>query len=245
MSIAAITTTMLCACASDLAKMATSSTARVDSGVDSLEEFLPLEGAVSAVWKFFGFPARNGKMLEPDKRKRKRVHCKICHRVFSYVRNTTNLWQHLQESHTDEYRCVKSPSTPRESGSAEKAAARQPTIGETLLASKPLPHTSQRWKSVTSSVCYFIAKDMQPFQTVNDSGFRQLLHTLEPRYECPDRKTISTSYMPKLYSKEKERIGQAVSSVSSFAMTTDIWTSRSNQAYTGLTIHYVDHEFKL
>lgn len=200
----AITTMMLHACALHLAKMATRSSACADS----VKEFLPLEGAVSGVWKFFGFPARNGKILEQDKRKRKWVHCKICHCVFSYVHNTTNLWQHLQEAHIDEYHGVKSPSAHRESGSAEKAAARQSTIGETLLASKPLPHTSQQWKSVTSSVCYFITKVMQPFQTVNDPGFRQLLHTLEPRYECPDRKTISTSYMPKLYSKEKERIGQ-------------------------------------
>ena len=63
---------------------------------------------------------------------------------------------------------------------------------------------------------------MQPFQTVNDPGFRQLIKALEPRYECPDRKTISTIYMPRLYAKEKERIGQAVASVDSFAMTTDI-----------------------
>jgi len=84
---------------------------------------------------------------------------------------------------------------------------------------------------VTSLVCYFTAKDMQPFQTVNDPGFHQLLHTLGPRYECPDRKKISTRYMPKLYSKEEEQIGQAVANVSSFAMTTDIWTSWGKQAY--------------
>ena len=76
--------------------------------VDSVKEFLPLEGAVSAVWKFFCFPARNGKILELDKRKRKQVNCKICHRVFSYVHNTTNLWQHLQEAHIDKYRGVNS-----------------------------------------------------------------------------------------------------------------------------------------
>jgi len=37
--------------------------------------------------------------------------------------------------------------------------------------------------------------------------------------------------MPKLYSKEEEQIGQAVANVSSFAMTTDIWTSWGKQAY--------------
>ena len=35
--------------------MATSESARV--------ELLPLEGSVSPVWKYFGFPAENGKFL--------------------------------------------------------------------------------------------------------------------------------------------------------------------------------------
>ena len=52
---------------------------------------------------------------------------------------------------------------------------------------------------------------------------------------------VSTIYMPRLYAGED----QAVASVNRFATTTDIWTSWSNQAYTGLTIHYVDQEFKL
>lgn len=53
--------------------MATSASARVGT----IDELLPLEGDVSTVWKYFGFPARNGKFLEPDKKKRKQVHCKI------------------------------------------------------------------------------------------------------------------------------------------------------------------------
>ena len=213
--------------------MATSESARV--------ELLPLEGSVSPVWKYFGFPAENGKFLESDKKKRERVHCKLCHRVFSYVHNTTNLWQHLQESHRVEYVEAKSGTTHTVSAKAKG----QSTIVDALHACQPLAHTSHRWKSLTESVCYFIAKDMQPFQTVNDAGFRQLLKALEPRYEYPDRKTISTIYMPRLYAREKERIGRAMANVNSFALTTDIWTSRSNQAYTGLTVHYVDQEFNL
>ena len=174
--------------------MATSESARV--------ELLPLEGSVSPVWKYFGFPAENGKFLEPDKKKRKRVHCKLCHRVFSYVHNTTNLRQHLQESHRVEYVEAKSGTTHTVSAKAKG----QSTIVDTLHTCQPLAHTSHRWKSLTESVCYFIAKDMQPFQTVNDAGFRQLLKALEPRYECPDRKTISTIYMPCLYAREKERV---------------------------------------
>ena len=41
-------------------------------------ELLPLEGCSSAIWKYFGFPSRDGKFLEPDKRKRTSVNCKVC-----------------------------------------------------------------------------------------------------------------------------------------------------------------------
>ena len=33
-------------------------------------ELLPLENSTSPVWKFFGFPSRDGKIIESDKKKR-------------------------------------------------------------------------------------------------------------------------------------------------------------------------------
>ena len=81
---------------------------------------------------------------------------------------------------------------------------------------------------------------MQPYQTVNNPGFQHLLHSFDQRYHPPDRKTLSTNYIPRLYDREKGRVSSALASVDSFALTTDIWKSRHNQAYTGLTVHYVD-----
>ncbi len=40
-------------------------------------QFLPLEEASSAVWSHFGFPERNGKILESDRKKRQLVYCKL------------------------------------------------------------------------------------------------------------------------------------------------------------------------
>ena len=67
-------------------------------------ELLRLEGAMSRVWDHFGFPAKNGKFIEPDKKKRKQVNCKLCSQDFLYVGNTTNMWQHLKESHPGQFR---------------------------------------------------------------------------------------------------------------------------------------------
>ena len=51
---------------------------------------LPLEHSTGVVWKFFGFPSRDGKIIETDKKKRRRVYCKLCRRNYSYVGNTSN-----------------------------------------------------------------------------------------------------------------------------------------------------------
>ena len=70
-------------------------------------ELLQLDKATSTVWKYFGFPAKEGKFLEPEKKKRNGVCCKLCTLDFSYVGNTTNMWQHLKETYPCEYSNAK------------------------------------------------------------------------------------------------------------------------------------------
>ena len=179
-------------------------------------ELLPLEEAKSLIWTHFGFKGKDGKIFESDKKKRKRVYCKLCPGDFSYSGNTTNMWNHLEDSHIEQYcHCKersKESSTSTESSST-KRDKQQMTIGESIKASQPLPRSSPWWKALTESVCYFIAKDLQPYDTVNDAGFLQMISTFEPRYKPPDRKSLATNYLPKMYDCEKEKIKQQVSKI--------------------------------
>lgn len=225
-----------------------------DECIESVE-LLPLEHSTSVVWKFFGFPSRDGKIIETDKKKRRQVYCKLCQCDYSYVGNTSNMWQHLEESHVEEFRKAKEEAKESARSSAAESPSNreksdadvsmEPTLPQVLQAKNPYPRTSTWWKMLTDSVCYFIAKDMQPYQSVNDPGFQHLLHTFDQRYHPPDRKTLSTNYIPKLYDREKEHVSNALAHADSFALTTDMWTSRHNQAYTGLTVHYVDDCYRL
>ena len=62
-----------------------------------------------------------------------------------------------------------------------------------------------------------------------------------------DRKTLATNYIPKLYDQEKEQICSELcgTEISSYALTTDIWTSRHNKAYTGVTVHFVNTSYQV
>ena len=63
----------------------------------------------------------------------------------------------------------------------------------------------------------------------------------------PDRKTIATICMPKLYYYCKiksilhklHRVGKA------FLFTTDMWRSRSTHPYVSFTIHFINDEYEL
>ena len=136
---------------------------------------------------------------------------------------------------------------PANSGSSTSAGTSrmQPTLVESFKAQTPLPHTSHRWKGITDSVCYFLAKDMMPYDTVNAACFCHMLHEIEPRYVPPDRKSVATNYMPKLYEREKARVQQQIEGINRFAITTDIWTSRAHHSYIGTTVHYVDAAYNL
>lgn len=68
---------------------------------DAPEELVPKRGAVSAVWKFFGF-----KKSDADQ---KTIYCKVCRAtVFAAGGNTSNLLHHLSRKHVLEHQeCMR------------------------------------------------------------------------------------------------------------------------------------------
>ena len=228
-----------------------------DNAIHGDLELLPLENAKGAIWTFFGFQSKDGAFVEKDKRKRDIVYCKLCFQSIKYCGNTTNLHFHLRNKHPTEYKdSAASKSSSSTSNNKEKAAPddgknasnsgrTQLTIPSAIQTTLPLAKSSPRYKALTNSLCYFLARDMQPYDTVNDTGFRHMLKALEPRYLPPDRKTIATTYMPKMYETEVSRIKASLKNASCFSITTDMWTSRAKHAYTALTIHYLNADFHL
>ena len=56
----------------------------------------------------------------------------------------------------------------------EPESSVHPTLPEMFQAKNPYPRNSTCWKTLTDAVCWFIAKDMHPYQTENDLGFRHM-----------------------------------------------------------------------
>ena len=186
-----------------------------------------------------------GKFVDSDKKKRTSVHCKICPKVLKYAGNTTNLRYHLQLSHRAKFLLLLQQQLADKDKTKQLSTNTQLSVEDSFLHSTPMASSSPRWNQLTQSVCYFIAKDMQPIDTVNDTGFRKMLKKFEPRYIPPDWKTISSKYLPQMFETAKDRVKNLLNHATYYACTTDLWTSRAQHAYISLTVHYISEDFVL
>ena len=114
----------------------------------------------------------------------------------NYQGNTTNMLVHLQYNHRSEYLKVKEKGEKmakmkRTQPSISSCKDKQPSITEAFQQMEPLSQSSKRWKQLNNSVCQCIAKDMLPISIVSNCGFWNMLHTFEPRFVLPDRKTFT------------------------------------------------------
>ena len=90
-------------------------------------------------------------------------------REFAYHRTTTNLRNHLQRFHSDQYKTVDSRQTKLLSISKKCSKSQADNIDQLLVS--------------------VIVKDIRPIRIVEGEGMKALLQYLEPVYE-PSRKCI-------------------------------------------------------
>jgi hypothetical protein len=104
------------------------------------------------------------------------------------------------------------------------------------------PWPEKEKKERDNAVVKWIIGDAQPFRSVENMQFKQMVNTFDSRYQIPDKKTIKS--LVKDYFKEKHDNIQWDLNVipGNLSLTADMWTSINNDSYLGLTIHYINSE---
>ena len=221
--------------------------------MDTIAETLQLvrkKNTRSPVWDYFGLKAdENGEPI-PDL-----MHspvCKQCGKNVAASRgNTTNLFSHLRDNHTELYNEIapSCPSTVKQLG-ANSSSKQQTTqhlmpLVNTSLVTKYIPESLEA-QEVNHAVAYFLAKDLQPFSTVEKSGFRRLVSKLNPRYQLPSKDYFADVEIPRLYYHTKDHIVRPkLAEAQYFATTTDMWTSPATTPYMSFSVHFIDKEWSL
>ncbi|KAJ4932818.1 hypothetical protein JOQ06_029660, partial [Pogonophryne albipinna] len=81
-------------------------------------------------------------------------------------------------------------------------------------------------------------KGRHPFATVDSKGFREMCKALNPKYSPPSRSYLSDTLIPTWYGIEKANVISEIKDEPKLAITSDGWTSLSQDHYLTVTVHY-------
>ena len=89
-----------------------------------------------------------------------------------------------------------------------------------------------------------IALDDQPFNVVNNRGFRRVVAALEPRYTLPSDKYFRTSLIPDLFKMMSAKLTDVLASARFISFTTDSWTtSQCTDSLLSITAHWITNSW--
>ncbi|KAJ7997536.1 hypothetical protein DPEC_G00230030 [Dallia pectoralis] len=97
---------------------------------------------------------------------------------------------------------------------------------------------------VNEALVNMVIKDTQPFSIVDDDGFRELLHVLDPTYVIPTRKGLK-AMVDRKYKDAKEKVREQLQEVAAVSLTSDMWTPLNMDAFLAVTCHFIDDNDKL
>jgi len=156
------------------------------------------------------------------------ARCKLCSQQISRSGGTTTgLHAHLRSKHPG----LASPSNV------------QPRVTSFVGTSRNC--SDSRQEIITAAVAKMIAENMLPISFVESKSFRDLMALVEPQYRPPCRQTM-TSRMTAIKKKLQEKMSSHIeANVTKIAVTTDIWTSVTNEAYLSFTASYMDLDWTM
>lgn len=213
-------------------------TASVDSSTDlSLRKLKRKK--ISTVLKYFS--------KSSDSRYAK---CITCGKEYKTSGNTSNLADHIKRFHPifNNADCddasLPRPSTSFSSNTNSRQTSSR-SISPFLKKSLQYDSSSQRKKELDEALAMMIATDFQPFNIVNDVGFRKFIHLLDPKYALPSKFTIKENIMKNLYFQAKNKLKEVLHDINYVAITTDCWTSQATESYLTATCQFINNNFEL
>eukprot|EP00117_Sycon_ciliatum_P039703 scpid48756/ scgid29299/ Zinc finger BED domain-containing protein 4 len=179
----------------------------------------------SFVWEHFSQPVES------------KVICSHCKRSYSYTGGTTNLQNHLRNSHPFVL------SKPAASSSVTTEQGTRPILAFGVRQSRT-PCNAAEVSQISNLLVDWICLNMRPLGIVGDGGFVRLMSFLKPGFTVPSR-TCVAGMIQKRHAKARKELVELLQDAPALALTTDAWTSKATMSYLTFTVHFVAADWTL
>ncbi|XP_062127003.1 E3 SUMO-protein ligase ZBED1-like [Drosophila sulfurigaster albostrigata] len=195
---------------------------------------------ISHVWKYF--------KRSDDK---KYAKCLDCGKEYKTSGNTSNLHDHLKRFHPGVERKSAESSTQvvraeRNVITSTSSSCRSSMNSVASYFKRAVMYDSNsKRKTETKALTEMVAKDVQPYNIVENEGFVQYTHVLDPRYKLPSKTHLRDVLMHNYFTETSAKLSAILVNVSNIAVTCDLWTSSANASFLTVTGHFVyNYELK-
>jgi len=97
---------------------------------------------------------------------------------------------------------------------------------------------NKQYKAITRKLAIFVGSSNVANSLVENLEFKDLLHTLDPRYPVPGRASIHKE-LDKILTELKAKMSVHVQSANAISLCCDIWSKNGlSSCYLGVTAHF-------
>lgn len=171
-----------------------------------------------------------------------KVQCKYCDGTLHYDGSTSSMMKHLRSQHKNLQLQDVDIENAGPSGSSLSTPKRQKLTDMGITTGRPCNNT--RKGQITDKLVSVIIENNLPIHFSESESFREFMKFVEPNYKCPCAETIRNITESKFNNVQNE-IRKEMESVRYVAITTDAWTSISNDAFLAVTASYFNKNWEL
>ena len=99
---------------------------------------------------------------------------------------------------------------------------KQLSLAETEARVKPWDINDPHAICVHQKIAEMMALEFQPYSIVSDTGFTELLKTLEPRYTLPSFRYFTEDLVPGIADNINSKLAEVLKDVTYLSLTTDL-----------------------
>ena len=85
----------------------------------------------------------------------------------------------------------------------------------------------------------YVAGDLLPLSTVDSPYFKNLIEKLDPQFQIPSRKHLSTKLIDEKAAEVKDNLIKQLNKAPSVCLTIDLWSNRQMKGFMGITGHFI------
>ncbi|CAG8650840.1 20457_t:CDS:2 [Racocetra persica] len=151
--------------------------------------------------------------------------------------STSNMNLHL----ANEYSLVEFQKDKKDNNN-DKPSSSQLSVIKMLQRTIP-PHKETKKINIHRAVTEWLVIDNRLLDTIKGKGFRHFMLQVDPAFRRPSYKVLRKNISFANTNTKKQIYNLLNETCENVSLTTDLWTSRNNTGYIGITAHWLNKQF--